>query len=76
MEMEDAPLTTGATRDFENTTKMLRHLNQYKKTVIRIQFPDRLTLQGTFTPTEKVETVVQFVRSYLQNPQIDFYLCA
>lgn len=49
--------------------------NRYNSTTIRIQFPNRYVLQGVFTPNETIETVIEFVQQYLQNPQIDFYLC-
>jgi len=48
--------------------------NRYNSTTIRIQFPNRYVLQGVFTPNETIETIIEFVQQYLQNPQIDFYL--
>lgn len=73
-EMENAMLKTSALRNLEESKKQMRLLNQYKKAIIRIQFPDRTVLQGTFTPTDTVGEVMDFVREYLENKALDFYL--
>lgn len=74
-DLENAPLMTSAQRELEKNKKILSLLNQYKKTVLRIKFPDRTVLQGTFSTVEKVSDVEKFVASYLENPKISFYLC-
>ncbi|KAL0270550.1 UNVERIFIED_CONTAM: hypothetical protein PYX00_007925 [Menopon gallinae] len=73
-DLENAPLMTSAQRELEKNKKILSLLNQYKKTVLRIKFPDRTVLQGTFSSVEKVANVEKFVASYLQNPDSQFYL--
>lgn len=71
----EQPLMTAKLREMEEEQKQLSMLNRYKAAIIRIQFPNRYVLQGTFTPYETIDTVISFVRSYLSNPDIDFYLC-
>lgn len=71
----EQPLLTAKLREMEEEQKQLVLLNKYKAVIIRIQFPNRYVLQGTFTPYETIKTVMDFVRSYLGNPNIDFYLC-
>lgn len=74
-ELEDAPLMTSAQKELEENKKKLMLLNQHKKTVIRIKFPDRTVLQGIFSPLEKVAAVEKFVAGYLEDPSLSFYLC-
>lgn len=74
-DLSNGQLLTAAMRKLEESKKQLRQLNRYKQAVIRVQFPDRTVLQGTFTPTDTVSTVTDFVREYLENTNMDFYLC-
>lgn len=71
----DQPLLTAQLRELEESKERISKLNRYKKAIIRIEFPDRHVLQGTFTPTETIEAVMDFVRTYLATPEIDFVLC-
>lgn len=66
---------TAKLREMEEEQKQMSLLNRYKTAIIRIQFPNRYVLQGTFTPYDTIDTVINFVRLYLANPNIDFYLC-
>lgn len=68
-------LATSAMRDLEESKKQLRLLNQYKKAIIRIQFPNYIVLQGTFLPSETISHVSQFVKEYLEEATLNFYLC-
>ncbi|KAK3930075.1 Tether containing UBX domain for GLUT4 [Frankliniella fusca] len=70
--LEEQPLVTSQYRELEKSKQMLSALNQYKRCIIKVQFPNQLVLQGTFTPLEKVSHVIDFVRKYLQEPSIDF----
>lgn len=70
----NAPLMTSALRNLEESKKQLRQLNKYKKAIIRVQFPDRTVLQGTFKPTETIKDVIEFVREYLDDTSIPVYL--
>ncbi|XP_039958499.1 tether containing UBX domain for GLUT4 [Bactrocera neohumeralis] len=71
---EDAPLLTERLRQLEGQKTMLNKIAQYKNCVIRIQFPDRLVLQGIFKPIDKVSDVMDFVRKFLHDDQADFHL--
>lgn len=74
-ELENAQLMTSAMRNLQESKKQLGLLNRYKHAVIRIHFPDRTVLQGTFAPTETVKDIVNFVQQYLEDPKMDFHLC-
>lgn len=71
----EQPLITAQLRELEEDKDRLNKLNRYQKTIIRIQFPDRYVLQGSFAPLDTIETVMNFVRSYLVQSNIDFHLC-
>lgn len=71
----EQPLMTAKLREMEDEQKQLSMLNKYKTVIIRIQFPNRYVLQGTFTPYETIENIMDFVRSYLTKADMDFYLC-
>ncbi|CAH1992222.1 unnamed protein product [Acanthoscelides obtectus] len=73
--MENQPLTTTEQRKLEESKKQLRQLNKYKKAIIRVQFPDRNVLQGTFSPIDTIKTVCDFVKVYLEDKSLKFYLC-
>lgn len=73
--MEEAPFVTNAQRSLEESKRVLSQLNQYRQTVIRIHFPDRTVLQGTFSPLETISAVMNFIRGHLENPDIEFHLC-
>ncbi|MCJ8737495.1 hypothetical protein PDJAM_G00024410 [Pangasius djambal] len=68
--LEEAPLMTQSLREAQKKEKM----DRYPKVVLRIQFPDRLVLQGFFSPLETVAVLKQFVRTHLQDPELPFYL--
>lgn len=71
----EQPLMTSKLREMEEEQKQLALLNRYKAVIIRIQFPNRYVLQGTFTPYDTIDTVISFVRLYLAKSDTDFYLC-
>lgn len=66
----DQPLMTQAMR----MAKIEEQYSKYDRVVIRIQFPDKLVLQGLFRPRETVFAVKKYVKSYLENKDLDFYL--
>nr|CAH7752591.1 unnamed protein product [Callosobruchus chinensis] len=72
--MENQPLKTADQRKLEESKKQLRQLNKYKKAIIRVQFPDRNVLQGTFSPVDTIKTVCDFVKVYLEDKSSTFYL--
>ncbi|KAM3705444.1 hypothetical protein ACB098_03G080000 [Castanea mollissima] len=47
---------------------------RYRKTVIRIQFPDGVVLQGIFNPWERTSSLYEFVSSALKEPSLEFEL--
>ena len=68
-EMEERALETAALREQRQST------SKYSKTVLRICFPsDGLMIQATFSPTESVESVCEFIRKYLDDEATKFYL--
>ncbi|EFA01451.2 tether containing UBX domain for GLUT4 [Tribolium castaneum] len=73
-EMDNANLMTSAMRNLEESKKQLRQLRKYKQSVIRVQFPDRSILQGSFKPSETVKDIKDFVTSFLEDPNSDFHL--
>lgn len=72
---ENTPLLTAAMRQLEESKKQLRQLNRFKKAIIRIQFADRIVLQGVFAPTDSMVNVMEFVREFLEDGSKKFYLC-
>ena len=55
-------------RDSQAEGAKLNLLNRYKRCIIRIQFPppDSLVIQGTFSITESISDVIQFVKNFMQ----------
>ncbi|CAL5074387.1 unnamed protein product [Urochloa decumbens] len=47
---------------------------KYKQAVIRVQFPDRVILQGVFLPGEATGSLYEFVASALKQPGLEFEL--
>ncbi|XP_057963719.1 plant UBX domain-containing protein 2 [Malania oleifera] len=56
----------------EKQAKAARRM--YKKTVIRVQFPDGVVLQGVFSPSEPTYVLYEFVSSALKQPGLEFEL--
>jgi len=73
-ELENAPLMTSKMRELEYDNQTMLKLNRYRNTVIRIQFANRLVLQGIFLPSDSIEQVMDFVRKFLIDPTMEFYL--
>lgn len=61
----DPPLVTAKQREIANDKFKQDQLKKYRNTIIRIQFPDRIVLQGIFNSTELVQDVYDFVKTYL-----------
>ncbi|KAL4362634.1 hypothetical protein GQ457_04G009480 [Hibiscus cannabinus] len=47
---------------------------RYRRTIIRIQFPDGVVLQGEFAPWEPTSALYEFVSSALKEPCLEFEL--
>ncbi|RVX12431.1 Plant UBX domain-containing protein 2 [Vitis vinifera] len=56
----------------EKQAKIARR--RYTKTVIRVQFPDGVVLQGVFAPWEPTSALYEFVSSALKEPCLEFDL--
>ncbi|XP_064636841.1 tether containing UBX domain for GLUT4-like isoform X2 [Lineus longissimus] len=67
---DEQPLMTRAMRQ----SAMEEKFSKYKRVVIRVQFPDKMVLQGLFRPKETVYTVEKFVKEYLEDKSTPFYL--
>ncbi|XP_011496389.1 PREDICTED: tether containing UBX domain for GLUT4 [Ceratosolen solmsi marchali] len=72
--LEDAPLITAAQRELEENKTKLNILHKYQQAVIRIQFPNQFVLQGLFGPLETVQSIKDFIKTYLEHPEEDFVL--
>ncbi|KAK4754497.1 hypothetical protein SAY87_002601 [Trapa incisa] len=47
---------------------------RYNRTIIRVQFPDGVVLQGVFAPWELTSSLYEFVSSALKEPCLEFEL--
>uniref|UniRef100_A0A224Z5H2 Tether containing UBX domain for GLUT4 n=1 Tax=Rhipicephalus zambeziensis TaxID=60191 RepID=A0A224Z5H2_9ACAR len=68
--LENRPLETKQLRE----QRQERLAKNYPVVLIRIYFPDRYVLQGTFLAEERVADVVQFVRGFLRDNTMEFNL--
>ncbi|XP_065187018.1 tether containing UBX domain for GLUT4-like [Sycon ciliatum] len=66
----DKPLATKEMRQREEEKRLVA----YRQGVIRVQFPERLVLQGVFQAGEPVQAVMDFVKGYLEDSTLDFHL--
>lgn len=73
--IEESPFLTVSQRQLDIDKTTLSQLHKYQRAMIRIQFPDQLVLQGLFGPLETVQSIKDFVKNYLQNPEKEFTLC-
>lgn len=74
-EIENAPLMTEELRKLEENKKILNQLSTYKNCAVRIQFPNRYVIQTKFSTIDTISSVMDFVKEFLINPDINFYLC-
>ena len=72
---ENKPLMTTELRKLEENKKILNQLSIYKSCAIRIQMPNRFVIQSKFSTVETIGVVMDFVRKFLIDPEIDFHLC-
>lgn len=69
--MQNAPLQTRKMRDAEAERRMSR----FQNVLIRVLFPDRIALQGIFTPKSTIRQVIRFVKAALLNARaVKFHL--
>jgi len=72
--LEDAPLRGKKLRDLEKETATLKNLHDHPNTAIRIRFPDRIVLQGIFRTSDTIGSVKTWLREYLHDSTLEFYL--
>ncbi|KAG8195531.1 hypothetical protein JTE90_019519 [Oedothorax gibbosus] len=58
----------------QRQNQILQQFARYTQTVVRVYFPERLVLQAVFNVNETVQTVSDFLRSYLEDDRLTFYL--
>lgn len=74
LELENTPLITANKREENIKQTSQQKLLMYKNAVVRVQFPDRMILQGIFSPNDTIEDVINFVKTYLQTPDKPFHI--
>lgn len=72
--LENMPLLTASKRDDIEKQQSKINLNSYKNVVVRIQFPDHIILQGIFSPSNRIEDVINFIKEHLECPDKPFHL--
>lgn len=71
--LQNATMKTKKMREAEEKQRMGR----FRNVLIRIQFPDRVVLQGVFEPQSKIRQVVRFVKAALldaRNVKFHFFV--
>ncbi|CAJ0587439.1 unnamed protein product, partial [Mesorhabditis spiculigera] len=66
-------MTTLRTREMRERDATLRNY-KYKYTLIRLRFPDRLILQGTFGVYEPVRAIREWASKHVAHPAVPFSL--
>ncbi|CAN8065252.1 unnamed protein product [Agarophyton chilense] len=70
-EIQEKPLLTKKLRDAETQKRM----NRFRSAIVRVLFPDRVSIQGTFLPTSTIREVIRFVRAALVDARnVKFHL--
>ncbi|OAY45763.1 hypothetical protein MANES_07G089400v8 [Manihot esculenta] len=67
---EDKYLKTKKIRDAEEAA----HRSRITKAVIRVRFPDNHTLEVAFLPSEKIQSLFDFLLKVIARPELPFYL--
>ena len=67
---EDKYLKTRKIREAEAAARRSR----FTKAVIRIRFPDGYTLEGTFHPSESLQSIFDLLKKVLARPELPHYL--
>ena len=71
---EGSELLTSAMKEARREAKKLNTLQTYRKTVVRVQLPDQVSLQATFLSGQTVGEVMNFLRQFLASPRMEFEL--
>ncbi|XP_065878948.1 plant UBX domain-containing protein 1 [Euphorbia lathyris] len=67
---QDKYLKTRKIREAEEAARKSR----ITKTVIRVRFPDNHTLEATFNPSEKIQSLLDLLMKVVARPEVPFYL--
>ncbi|KAK3413074.1 hypothetical protein EUGRSUZ_I01692 [Eucalyptus grandis] len=67
---EEKYLKTKKLREAEEAARRSR----ITKTVIRVRFPDNHTLEATFHPSEKIESLIVLLEKVVAKPELPFYI--
>ncbi|XP_030450340.2 plant UBX domain-containing protein 1 isoform X1 [Syzygium oleosum] len=67
---EEKHLKTRKLREAEEAARRSR----ITKTTIRVRFPDNHTLEATFHPSEKIESLVALLEKVVAKPEMPFYI--
>ncbi|XP_057982796.1 plant UBX domain-containing protein 1 [Malania oleifera] len=67
---EDKYLKTRKIREAEEAARRSR----VTKAVIRVRFPDNYTLEATFHPSEKIQSLVDLLVRVVARPELPFYI--
>ncbi|KAK4746683.1 hypothetical protein SAY87_025720 [Trapa incisa] len=67
---EDKFLKTKKIREAEEAARR----SKLTKSIMRVRFPDNITLEATFHPSEKIQSLVDLLKKVLAQPGLPFYL--
>lgn len=67
---EDKILKTRKIREAEEAARRSR----ITKAVIRVRFPDNLTLEATFHPSETMQSLIDLLKKVVAQPDVPFYI--
>lgn len=67
---EDKYLKTRKIREAEDAARRSR----ITKAVIRVRFPDNYTLEATFHPSEKIQSLIDLLTKVVAHPELPFYI--
>ncbi|KAM1483224.1 hypothetical protein TB2_034650 [Malus domestica] len=69
-QQEDKLLKTQKIRDAEDAKRR----STITKAVIRVRFPDNRTVEATFHPSDKIQSLLDYMRKVVARPELPFYL--
>ncbi|GMP30150.1 hypothetical protein CsSME_00004944 [Camellia sinensis var. sinensis] len=67
---EDKFLKTRKIREAEEAARR----SKITKAVMRVQFPDNCTLEGTFHPSETIQSLIDLLKKVIAQPELPFYI--
>lgn len=67
---EDKFLKTRKIREAEEAARR----SKITKAVMKVQFPDNCTLEGTFHPSETIQSLIDLLKKVIAQPELPFYI--